>query len=69
MLRVAGVQSQVLVIPKTQKIVLDAALLNTQHYKVRINGKMGRDPPQHLGVVAIKKGTLGSPSTTVANYT
>ena len=26
------------VIPKTQKIVLDAALLNTQHYKVRIKG-------------------------------
>ena len=27
------------VIPKTQKMVLDAVLLNTQHYKVRINGK------------------------------
>ena len=26
-------------IPKTQKLVLDAALLNTQHYKVRIKGK------------------------------
>ena len=26
------------VIPKTQKIVLDATLLNTQHYKVRIKG-------------------------------
>ena len=25
-----------LVIPKTQKMVLDSALLNTQHYKVRI---------------------------------
>ena len=25
------------VIPKTQKMVRDAALLNTQHYKVRIN--------------------------------
>ncbi len=24
------------VIPKTQKMVLDAALLNTQHYKVRV---------------------------------
>ena len=24
------------VIPKTQKIVLDAALLNTQHFKVRV---------------------------------
>ena len=28
------------VIPKTQKMVLDAALLNTQPYKVRINGKV-----------------------------
>ena len=28
------------VIPKTQKIVLDATLLNTQHYKVRIKGKV-----------------------------
>ena len=28
------------VIPKTPKMVLDAALLNTQHYKVRIKGKV-----------------------------
>ena len=28
------------VIPKTQKMVLDASLLNTQQYKVRIKGKM-----------------------------
>ncbi len=28
------------VIPKTEKIVLSAALLNTQHYKVRIKGKV-----------------------------
>ena len=28
------------VIPKTKKMVLDAALLNTQHYKVWIKGKM-----------------------------
>ena len=28
------------VIPKTQKIVLVAALLNAQHYKVRIKGKV-----------------------------
>ena len=26
------------VIPKTQKMVLDATLLNTQHYKVGIKG-------------------------------
>ena len=28
------------VIPKTQKMVLDAALLNTQHYKVGVKGKV-----------------------------
>ena len=28
------------VIPKTQEMVLDAALLNPQHYKVRMKDKM-----------------------------
>ena len=28
------------VIPKTQKMVLDASLLNPQHYKARIKGKV-----------------------------
>ena len=28
------------VIPKTYKMVLDTSLLNTQHYKVRIKGKV-----------------------------
>ena len=28
------------VIPKIQKMVLDASLLNTQHYKIRIKGKV-----------------------------
>ena len=28
------------VIPKIQKMVLNASLLNTQHYKVRIKGKV-----------------------------
>ena len=28
------------VIPKTKKMVLDAALLNTEHYKVSIKGKV-----------------------------
>ena len=37
-----GDQGSILVrvIPKTQKIVLDAALLNTQNYKVSIKGKV-----------------------------
>ena len=28
------------VIPKTQNMLLDASLLNTQHYKARIKGKV-----------------------------
>ena len=28
------------VMPKTQKMVLDATLLNTQYYKIRIEGKV-----------------------------
>ena len=57
-------------------MVLDAALLKTQHYKVRIKGKVEQsgerssDPPKkNLGVVAIEKGAFGYPSTTVANFT
>ena len=38
----SGDQGSILgpVIPKTQKMVLDASLLNTLHYKVRIMGKV-----------------------------
>ena len=28
------------VIPKTQKMVLDAALLNTRHYQIKFKGKV-----------------------------
>ena len=28
------------VIPKTEKMILNTSLLNTQHYKVRIKGKV-----------------------------
>ena len=52
----------------------DATLLNTQHYKVWIKGKVeqpggGKEycPPQHLGVVAIEKGAFRLPSTMVTN--
>ena len=54
-------------IPKTQKIVLDAALLSTQHYKVRIKSKVEESLewscalPYNLGVVAIEKGVSGHP--------
>ena len=54
------------VIPKMQKIVLDAALLNTQNYKVHIKGKVEQSWD---GVVAIKKGAFRSPSTKFANFT
>ena len=61
------------VILKTQKMVLDAYLLNTQHYKVGTKGKVEQSRERsgalalHLGIVAIEKGAFGSPSTTVAN--
>ena len=35
-----GVQSQVESYQRLKKMVLDSALLNTQHYKVRIKGKV-----------------------------
>ena len=52
------------VIPKTQKMLLDAALFNTQHYKVRIKSKV-----EQSRVVAIEKEAFGSPSTKVDNFT
>ena len=54
------------VIPKTQKMVLNSALLNTQFYKVK---EMEWRPPLYLVVIPIKKGSFGSPSTMVANFT
>ena len=57
------------VIPKTQKMVRDATLLNTQYHKVRIKDKVEQSRewnsalPEHLGVVAIEKGAFESPST------
>ena len=54
-------------------MVLDASLLNTQQYKVRIKGKVEqsreRSSALYLGVVAIEKGAFGSPSTMVNNFT
>ena len=46
------------VIPKTQKTVLDAALLNTQHYKVLIKGKMEQS----------RKGVALSPTPRCSSY-
>ena len=56
-------------------MAFDATLLNTQHYKVRIKGKMEQSMekssalPLHCGVVAIEKGAFRSPLTTVADFT
>ena len=62
MVRSTGVQSQVESYQRLKKIVLDAALLNTQHQEMEYS------PSLHLGVVAIEKGALRSPSTRVANF-
>ena len=57
------------VIPKTQKMVLNA----TQHYKVNIKGKVEKSwewssaSSPHFGVVVIETGAFGSPSTKVCN--
>ena len=56
-------------------MVLNSSLLNTHRYKVRIKGKVeqsrekSRALPKHLCLVAIEKGALLLPSTTVANIT
>ena len=61
------------VIPKTQKMVLDTALLSIHPYKVRIKGKMEQSwewssaLPLLLDVVGVEKGAFRSPSTTVTN--
>ena len=46
------------VIPKTQKMVLDTSLLNTQHYKVRIKGK----------VEQFREGVAPSPTPWCSSY-
>ena len=56
------------VIPKTQKMLLAATLLNTQHYKVRIKGKVEQSRERST-TLHMEKGACGSPSTTVANFT
>ena len=59
---------------KDSKMVLDASLLYTLHYKVRIKDKVEQPKersntiPWHVGVVAIGKGTFESPLTTLLIY-
>ena len=60
---------------KKKKMVLDTSLLNTHNYEVRIKGKVEQSRKRSkrtlrpLGEVAIEKGTLRSPLTTVAKFT
>ena len=52
------------VMPKTQKMVLDASLLNTQRYKVRIKDKVEQSRERSsalLGLVVIEKGAFVYP--------
>ena len=54
------------VIPKTQKMVLDDALLSTPHYKVRIKGKVVQSwewsstLPYTLVSLLLKRESLGT---------
>ena len=63
------------VIPKTQKMVLDASLLNTQHYKEWTRGKWSNpgkgvaSSPLHIIVVAIKKSVFRLLSTMFSQLT
>ena len=57
-------------------MALNATLLNTQHYKIRIKGKVEKSrewssalPYTSVWVVAIEKETFGSPSTEAAYFT
>ena len=59
----------------TQKMVFDAALFDTQHYKVWIKGKVVQSDEKelhhhlYLGVIVIEKGVFNSLATAVANVT
>ena len=61
-----------IVIPKAQKMVLNASLSNTRHYKVHIKGKVEQSrmlyPLLHIDEVAIEKRAFGLHLTMVANF-
>ena len=53
------------VIPKTQKMVLDASLLNPQHHKVQIKGKMGQSRGSSCALLyTLKRESSGRPRPT-----
>ena len=53
---------------KDSKNGIDAALLSTQHYKVRIKGKLGVIQGMESRLPTIEKEAFKSPSTRVANF-
>ena len=57
------------VIPKTQKMVPETSLPNTQNYKSNVEQSREKSSAHFytLGVIANEKGAIGSPSITVAN--
>ena len=52
-------------------MVLDSSLLNTQHYKVRIKGKVvqAREKGRAQQLDVVERGAFWSLSTTVTNFT
>ena len=69
MVQETGIQSLIKSYQKLKKWYL----LNTQHYKVRIKGKVEQSrgwssPPLHLGVLTIEKGGFKFPLTKIANF-
>ena len=61
--------------PKTQKMVLDTVLINTQHYKLRLKGKVdqSREWSSTLSCISVlyllKREPSGHPRLKVANFT
>ena len=56
------------IIPKTQKMLLDASLLNTQHYKVYIKDKVEQSREKGRFLTSYWKGSLRVDSTSIANF-
>ena len=75
MITESGVNSQLKSYQRLKKMLLDSPLLNTQHYKVSIKGKLEKSRelssalPYTIGVVASEKGAFESLLTKVANFT
>ena len=68
MVRETGVQSQVELYQRLKKIVLDAALVNTQYYKVWTKGKVEQFREWSNAFPNASVGNFGSPSSTVENF-